>query len=195
MQNDELLAATRELIRYALLTMASMRDPDRKHLGLAQMPQYLVRDINEAYGYSSAKARSFQPSAQHVSQAEYFEGWLSWLRRQSGEGDISIRRLTAWAMGVPLWKIGQKEGCSPDTVMNRINRSIALMLSEFAKKPVPIAVVEEPYNGADYGVSYEKPSGPHGGSVLIQKVYVADKGFMRGGKKLRNGRERFRESA
>jgi hypothetical protein len=65
--------------------------------------------------------------------------WLSWLRRQIPEkkhdyeivGDYAIRRIAAWAYGVSIWKLVQREHCSDRTIRRRIDRSIAKIGVEF----------------------------------------------------------------
>lgn len=177
------LAAVRELIRYAVMTLSALRDPDAKYLGLAQLPAPVVHDTREAYGYSSAVVRSFQPSARDISQMEFFAPWLAWLRRT--EGEQALRRIIGWAMGVAVWKLGQREGCHPDTIDNRIDRSIAAMVRHHIGRSIEVEQVEEPYKGALYSAIIHKSPGPHGVAKL-QKVYVADYGFMKGGRKLRS---------
>lgn len=183
---NEAIAAVRELIRYAIMTLSALQDPDAKYLGLAQLPQNIVHDTKEAYGYSSAVVRSFRPTAQDVTQMEYFATWLAWLRRQ--EGEQALRRIIGWSMGVATWRLGQREGCSDDTIMNRINRSVAAMIQNFLGTNIEVEVVNEPYKGAVYASVVEKPQGPHG-EVTLMKVYVADHGFMKGGRKLRTAVE------
>jgi len=183
MNQNEAIAAVRELIRYSIMTLSAMKDPDAKYLGLAQLPQHIVHDIKEAYGYSAASVRSFRPTAQDITQMEYFAGWLSWLRRT--EGEKALRRLIGWSMGVATWRLGQREGCSDDTIMNRINRSIAAMIRHFLKFNIVIEQVDEPFKGAVYAAVLQKPPGPHGGEVQFMKVYVSDLGFMKGGRRLK----------
>ena len=189
MPDVEIIAAIRELIRYSIMTLSSLRDPDRRYLGLAQMPVYVVHDIKQAYGYSSASVRSFRPTAQDISQMEFFSPWLSWLRRQ--EGEIALRRIIGWSMGAALWRLGQRENCSGDTIMNRINRSIAAMVRQFVGDNIELAIVDEPYKGAVYAAVMEKVPGPHGECELM-KVYIADYGFMRGGRKISSAQDSHR---
>lgn len=187
--NNETLAAVRELIRYAIMTLSALKDPDRKYLGLAQMPQNVVHDTQQAYGYSSATVRSFRPTAQDISQMEFFGAWLSWLRRT--EGELALRRIIGWSMGAALWRLGQRENCSGDTIKNRIDRSIAAMIAHFAGTNITVDIVDEPYKGAIYASVVEKVPGPHGECVLM-KVYVADYGFMKNGKKLTTAADNYR---
>ena len=97
-QNIQLVTAMREIIRRAVITLAVLRDPDKRFLGLSQLPQHVVHDVKEAYGYSSVSVREFQPTALEISQMEVVLPWLVWLRRD--HGDIEARRFIGWAMGV-----------------------------------------------------------------------------------------------
>lgn len=185
----ETLAAVRELIRYAIMTLSALKDPDRKYLGMAQMPTNVLHDIQEAYGYSSVSVRSFQPTAQDITQMEFFAGWLAWLRRN--ESEMALRRIIGWSMGAALWRLGQREGCSGDTIMNRINRSIAAMVQHFAKTKITVEIVDEPYKGAVYASVIEKVSGPHG-ECIEMKVYISDYGFMKGGRKITTALDNYK---
>lgn len=188
-KNKETLAAVRELIRYAIMTLSALRDPDRKYLGLAQMPVHIVHDVQQAYGYSSASVRSFRPTAQDITQMEFFSSWLAWLRRN--EGEMALRRIIGWSMGAALWRLGQREGCSGDTIMNRINRSVSAMIEHFAGSRIEVEIVDEPYKGAVYAAHVEKAPGPHGECVLM-KVYISDYGFMKGGKKVSSAQDSYK---
>jgi len=183
------LAAVRELIRYAIMTLSALKDPDRKYMGMAKLPMNVVHDTQEAYGWSSAIVRSFRPTAQDITQMEFFSGWLAWLRRT--ESEMALRRIIGWSMGAALWRLGQREGCSGDTIMNRINRSIAAMIKHFAGANIEITIVDEPYKDAVYATQVEKVPGPHGECVLM-KVYISDYGFMRGGRKLSTAADNYR---
>ena len=118
---QELLAAMREIIRYAVMTLNAVRDPDARYRGWSKLPTTIVRDVQEAYGYSTPWVRRFSPTARDITQMEVVMPWLAWLRRE--EGQDAIRRIIAWSLGVSVWRIGQREECSESTVMNRIDRS------------------------------------------------------------------------
>jgi hypothetical protein len=186
----ELLAALRELIRYAVMTLAAVRDPDARYLGWSKLPANIVHDVQEAYGYSTPWVRSFRPSPRDIEQMEIILPWLAWVRRE--EGETAIRRIFGWAMGAALWRLGQREQCSDATIVNRINRSVSAIILKFAGVDVPVCPIDEPYKGAVYAMIFEKPPGPHGeAEILIKKVYVADRGFWKNGKRLRNGQENY----
>lgn len=182
----ELLEAMREIVRIAIVTLAALRDPDRRYLGYAALPQNVVHDVREAYGYSSATVREFIPSAFHISQMEVILPWLAWVRRE--EGEMAIRRIIGWSMGATLWRLGMREKCSDRTIQNRIDRSICAMIGKFAGANVAVERVEEPYKGATYAMVFERPEG-RDAPVLVQKVYVGGLGMVRNGKRLRTAIE------
>lgn len=182
----ELLEAMREIVRLAIVTLAALRDPDRRFLGYASLPQNVVHDVREAYGYSSATVREFIPSAFHISQMEVVLPWLAWVRRE--EGDMAIRRIIGWSMGAAIWRLGQREKCSERTIHNRIDRSVCAIIRKFADVNLDVEVVEEPFKGATHAMVFERPSGTDG-PVLIQKVYIGGVGMMRGGRRLRTALE------
>lgn len=187
--SPELFHGVREVIRYAVMTLAALRDPDRRFQGWSRLPVGIVRDVQEAYGYSSASVRNFAPSPKEVEQMEIVLPWLAWVRRE--EGETAIRRILAWSMGASLWRLGQREKCSDRTITNRIDRSVSAIIKHFFGPEVVVEVIDEPYKGANYALVYEKPEGPHGGEVLIKKVYIGGVGYMIGGKRWRDGTERY----
>lgn len=172
---SELLAAVREIIRNVILTMGALRDPDARYLGWSKMPMHVVHDIREAYGYSSASARLFEPTPRHISQMEQLAPWLAWLRRE--HGDIELRRLMAWALGAPLWRLGERERCSDDTIRRRIDRSIARMIEEFVGASLPIEYLEEPYEETPHAIIFSPPNATSDGEVRPTKIYIGGKGM------------------
>src|SRR5262249_42473449 len=85
-----MLASLREVVRRAWKPLAALRDPDLHYFRRGGWLFSVVHDVNQAYGYSSAQARSFRPTSLDVSRMEVVMGWMAWLRRT--EGDIAIRR-------------------------------------------------------------------------------------------------------
>jgi hypothetical protein len=185
----ELLIAMREIVRYAVMTLNALRDPDARYLGWSRLPQPLIRDVAEAYGYSSAAVRRFHPTPQEVAQMEVVLPWLAWLRRE--EGEVAVRRILAWALGVTLWRLGQREDCSDRTILNRIDRSVAKIIRRFAGPDIPVEIIEEPFKGAVYAMIWEKSPGPVMGEVTLMRIYVGGKGMWKAGRWLRNGTEKL----
>jgi Domain of unknown function (DUF6362) len=184
----ELLIAVREILRYALLTLNAVRDPDRRYRGFAKLPQTIVHDVSDAYGYSTPWIRRFSPTAHDISQMEVVLPWLAWLRRT--EGQTAIRRLIAWSLGVSVWRIGQREQCSDATILNRINRSTAAIIREFCGVQLEVEHVEEPYKGVVYAMVWEYPTGSSGKTVIPMRIYVGGRGLWKAGKWLRTGEEK-----
>lgn len=188
----EALVAMRDIIRLAIMTLAALKDPDARFRGYASLPANIVHDVKEAYGYSAARARAWQPSAKDISQLEIVGPWLSWLRRE--EGEVSIRRIMGWAMGTPIWMLAGRENCSHQTIYNRIDRSIAAIVREFAQADIEIEEVAD--EGGEAKTSYtmvtEKSPGPHG-AVKLAKVFVSGMGFVKNGRVWGDGSERLRK--
>lgn len=182
----DLLEAMREIIRVAVVTLAALRDPDRRYQGFSSLPVNVIHDVREAYGYSSATVREFIPSAFHISQMEVVLPWLAWIRRE--EGERAIRRIIGWAMGASIWRLGYREECSERTIHNRIDRSICAIIRKFADVALDVERVDEPYKGANYAMVFDRPTGTDA-PVLIQKVYVGGMGMMKNGKRLRTAIE------
>lgn len=173
----DLLAAMREILRIAIMTMAALRDPDLKYLGWTKMSMHVVHDLTEAYGYSAARVRRFQPSPRHIDQMEKIAPWLAWLRRE--EGDQALRRMMAWGLGAPLWRMAQREKCSERTVQNRIDRSVAQIVLKFTGANLPVEIVDEPVGGVNYAIIFGPPDATSGGEVRPMRIYVGGKGFFR----------------
>jgi hypothetical protein len=182
----DLLEAMREIVRVAIITLAALRDPDKRFQGYSHLPVNVVHDVREAYGYSSATVREFIPSAFHITQMEVILPWLAWVRRE--EGEMAIRRIIGWSMGAVLWRLGQREKCSERTIQNRIDRSICAIIRKYAGANVAVERIEEPYKGAIYAMVFDRPEG-RDAPVLVQKVYVGGLGMMRNGKRLRTAIE------
>lgn len=186
MAKIDLLSAVREIVRRAIITLAATRDPDKRFLGLSQMPQNVVHDVQEAYGYSSTAVRNFQPTAYEITQMDVVLPFLAWLRRQ--EGDIAVRRIIAWSMDVPNWRIAQREGCSERTILNRIDRSMVAIIGKFMGGGVEVEEIDEPYRGTPYALVFERPTIMNA-PIQVLKVYVGGLGMVRGGRKLRTAIE------
>jgi uncharacterized protein DUF6362 len=182
----ELIQAMREIIRRAVLTLVAVRDPDKRYLGMARLPQTVVHDVNQAYGYVSASLR-FVPSSYEIDQMEIVLPWLAWLRHGLKD-DRSCRRILGWSMGVPVYKLAQREDCSERTILNRIDRSICEIIQQFVGVGVEVEHIDEPYKSTPYALVMAKPDGPHG-VAKIQRVYIGGVGFMKGSRRIRRGDE------
>src|SRR5689334_5990785 len=102
----ELIGAVREIVRYALMTLNALRDPDKRYQGWARLPMHIVHDTREAYGYAAPAVRRFQPTPRDIDQMEVALPWLAWLRRDQGS-TRTVRLIVEWAAGVPVWSLAQ----------------------------------------------------------------------------------------
>lgn len=180
------LALMKAIVRRAIMTLFTIKDPDRKYLNAGQSGWLLstIRERAESYGWASY---GFVPLPSDISQMEVVAGWLAWLRRT--EGEQSIRRLIAWTLGVQTWKIGMREKCSEQTVRNRIDRSIVAIMRQFMAADFTVEVVEENKLPQPYAMVTEKSTGTDN-PVLLKKVYIHDKGFYIGPKRWDDGRRK-----
>jgi hypothetical protein len=183
---DDAFEAVKNIIRRAIITLMTLRDPDWRYQYRGSSWLFpVVNQAQEAYGYVQY---GFEPTPHDVSQMEIVADWLSWLKRT--EGEWSIRRIISWTLGVPTWRIGAREKCSERTVRNRIDRSISAIIGQFAAVDVSVEIIEDDSITNPYAMIFDAPPGPHGGPVILRKVYIYDKGFMRGARKVRDGREK-----
>lgn len=180
------LGVMKVLVRRAIVTLWTLKDPDRRYLN-PNMSGWLlstVRERSESYGWA---AYGFEPTPHDISQMEIIAGWLAWLRRT--EGEQSIRRLIAWTLGAQTWKIGMREKCSEQTIRNRIDRSIAAIMRQFTGADFSVEIVEDPKITKPYSMVTE-PNKIMDQPVILRKVYIYDKGFYRGSERVRDGREK-----
>ena len=182
----ECFAAVKEIVRRAIITLWTLKDPDRKYLTARSSSWLLsvVRERSESYGWATY---GFEPTPHDISQMEIVAGWLAWLRRT--EGEQALRRLIAWTLGVQTWRIGRREGCSEQTVRNRMDRSVAAIIRQFAAADLSVEVVEDLKVTKPYSMVTE-PSSVTDAPVTLRKVYIYDKGMFLGSKRLRDGREK-----
>lgn len=188
---SELLTGMREIIRYAVMTLGALPDPDgRYRRGLASYWPGIVHQVNEAYGYSSAWVQRFRPTPQHIDQMWVVMPWLSWIRRE--EGQEALDRIHFWALGGGnRKKLAEMEDCSPRTIANRIDRSIARLIFHLHGVDIPVERLEEKYKGVAYAMVWgERPNGDITTEIAPRKVYIGGKGLWKEGKYLRDGQWR-----
>lgn len=192
--DQELLAAMREVVRTTVMTLNALVDPHKKYQGFARLPVEIVHDAKEAYGYTSARIRRFQPSAREISQMEVIAPWLAWLKREHGAEHF--RRIWAWALGAPTWLMAEREGCTQRTVLNRIDRALCLLIRQFMGRDVAIAPVDEGIDRQSYAVIFDHPDRTRADGLPVKKmkIYIGGKGLWRGGKYLDNGHRKFRDA-
>lgn len=181
----EVLDTMKVIIRRAIMTLWTIKDPDRKYLDASNgWLMSTIRERSESYGWN---AYGFEPLPHDISMMEVVAGWLAWLRRT--EGEQSIRRLIAWTLGVQTWKIGMREKCSEQTIRNRIDRSVVAIIRKFAGADISVEIIEDPTVPKPYAMVLERTQVTDC-PVILRKVYIYDKGFYIGGKRHRDGREK-----
>jgi len=173
-----MLASLREVVRRAWQTLAVLRDPDLHFFRRGGWLFSVVHDADQAYGYSSAQTRAFQPTNEDVSRMEIVMRWMAWLRRT--EGELALKRIIGWSMGVPLWRMARRESCSERTITNRIDRSLNAVLKAFGDMDAAPAVIEEPQHHGPRlrGHVAERPTGMQAGMLEPGKVWIDGIGWM-----------------
>jgi hypothetical protein len=79
--SHHLLGALKAAIRYGILTMQVLGDPDYKYRApLRSMWLTVARDPDLAYGYGEVAPPKFVPSPRDISRSEIVDSWLVWLR-------------------------------------------------------------------------------------------------------------------
>jgi hypothetical protein len=146
-------------------------------------------DPDTAYAYTEVKPPRLVPSPRDITRAEIVDSWLVWLRAE--EGKRALHRVFHWARGVPTWMQAQRENCSGRTNTNRIDRSMAAILREFLDVETDVAPVEEPALPVrHYHAAWEATTGGAGVREGFGKVYIDGIGYMKDGRRLRDGKEK-----
>jgi hypothetical protein len=184
-----MLAALKAAIRNGVLVMQALDDPDYKYRRPLTSTWRISApdDPNTAYAYTELRLR-FVPSPRDITRAEIVDSWLVWLH--STEGKRGTHRVFHWARGAPQWLQAQRECCSEGTIANRIDRSMAKILDEFLETEIEVGHVEEPAEQpthAFHGKHTSDVTGTIGGHA---KVFIDGVGYMRDGRRLRDGREK-----
>jgi Domain of unknown function (DUF6362) len=177
--SHHMLAPLKAAVRNAILTMLALpdtHDPRRHQLRSVWLP--VADDPQTAYAYTEVKTPRIVPSPRDISRAEIVDSWLVWLR--AAEGKKSVHRVFHWARGVPTWVQAQREACTERTIHNRIDRSMAAILLE---EPAALPV-------RHYHAAWEATTGDAGVRESFGKVYIDGIGYMRDGRRLRDGREK-----
>lgn len=171
-----MLVALKEAIRCAIVTLNALRSSDRRYLALGSAWSGANDDPILAYGYSEVVVR-IQPTAREISQAEIVAEWLTWL---GGRDGTAVKRLSRWARGMQLWLMADLEKCSPRTVMNRIDRSVAEILKEFGGLTAEVPVIEERRLPQSYRLGFAAPDQVcvETASLPSGRVYISGVGLM-----------------
>jgi hypothetical protein len=188
-----LLGALKLAIQQAVLVMMALSDPDRRFRGglCSTWSISAVDDPGLAYAYNEIRTPKIVPTPRDVSRAEIVDSWLVWLR--AAEGRRALYRVTASARGLPIWLLAQQERCTERTIHNRIDRSMAAILREFLDVETDVAPIEEPaaLPVRHYHAAWEATTGGAGVREEFGKVYIDGIGYMKDGRRLRDGREKI----
>jgi hypothetical protein len=183
------LTALKVVIRNGVLVMQALADPDYKYRRPLTSTWRISApdDPNTAYAYTELKLR-IVPSPRDITRAEIVDSWLVWLR--ATEGKRSAHRIFHWARGAPQWLQAQREHCSERTIANRIDRSMAAILNEFFCAEADVEHVNEPADEPVRSFHGEHTSDVTGAIEKHGKVFIDGVGFMKDGRRLRDGREK-----
>ncbi|MGM4967414.1 DUF6362 family protein [Tardiphaga sp. 1201_B9_N1_1] len=180
--------ALKSVIKRAIIVLDALGDSEMRFQSQGQVWNRAINDAALAYGYTEATVR-FIPTAREIAQAEIVADWLLWL----GNNDGGVRRLVSWAHDEPVWRMAERERCSIRTIHNRIDRSVAAILKQFAGMDAEIREIDE------------KPERAHPPNFMTQrsvitdtapisqhgKVWIDGVGFMKHGRRLNNGQNRI----
>ena len=182
-----MLAALREVVRRAWRTLATLGDPDLHFFRRGGWLFDVVHDVSQAYGYSSPRTRGFRPTSQDVSRMEIVMYWMAWLRRS--EGELALKRIIGWSMGVPSWQMARREGCSERTIANRTDRSLNAVLKAFGDIDAVPPLVEEAPQPVERLRSHreERPTALQAGTLQPGKLWIDGIGWMFEGKRWEDG--------
>ena len=96
--------------------------------------------------------------------------------------------------GAPAWLLAQREHCSEGTIANRIDRSMVAILNEFLCVEIELEHVEEPAEQPVRSFHGEHVSEFTGATEQHGKVWIDGVGFMRDGRRVRDGREKTQDA-
>eukprot|EP00752_Nemacystus_decipiens_P019153 g17209.t1 len=139
----------------------------------------------DMYADEEQRPLKFVPSAYDRDQAFQVLDWLKWLREFRGnEGPLAVRRIIRWCHDVPNTVQAQREGCSDDTILNRIDRDVAKIIGQFFSLGCTVQVIEAPHKATAFAMEWDQQRADQFGSEkpLIMNVYVHGRGIMRNGK-------------
>lgn len=185
-ESHHAVRAVREIIRRCFLTFKALPDPQAsfRHQGR------VWRDAVDDYGEDHAHV-VYRPTAHEIDQAEtILTPWMRFV--QEVEGRDSVSRLQAWSYGISTRAQARRERCSETTLLNRIDRSVAKIISKFFGASCKIQVVEEPWKDTEFALAWQNDNWKLNAGVektaTIQTVFVYEKGLMRNGRRWNDGR-------
>ncbi|WP_342714429.1 DUF6362 family protein [Bradyrhizobium sp. B024] len=181
-------ACLKVAVKRAIVVLDALGDSELRFQNMGQVWSRAIDDVGLAYGYGEARVR-IVPTAREIAQAETVADWLAWLGHHHG----GVPRLVAWAHDEPIWRMAQREHCSERTIHNRIDRSVATILSEFGGVEFELETIDErPERSHPPNFVTERPtSGPAVPINQHGKCWIDGVGFMLKGKRLRTGQEKI----
>lgn len=191
-----MLIALRDVVQRAIITLMVIRDPDARYHGSGRSWCFdVVRDYQDAYGYSKPRVRQFEPTPIDIDRMEIVAVWLAWIRRGGdggsvAEGERNLRRLISWALAVPMWRLASRENCSERTVRNRIDQSLNDILVRFGAINAEVEVIDEPYQNERTSFRVDVGRRVEGVVPRMHKVWIDGIGYMIDGRRHRDGTER-----
>jgi hypothetical protein len=124
------LACCARLLERSVLTLRALPERDRPR-GIHNAWPTVVRDVQDAYGYTQARMPRFRPTPHDVSVMLDVLGWISWLERQNdGRRDAQI--IVARAFGISWWVIGERFRRGERTVRRWYDGAVARIYSAFS---------------------------------------------------------------
>lgn len=141
----ERMATTRDLLRRAILTLASVPDPDiRYRLGPRSSWPAFVRQARDAYGAAPPKLRRFSPTPADHSRYLDVLAWLRWYEAEYPEsGFEAVRLFLAWTFGYPMWQLqmrcttNRRQPATPKTVHRRLDEMVRTIAKRFSLDECP----------------------------------------------------------
>lgn len=191
--SHEAIVAVREIIRRAFLTFKSLPDPEAsfRYQGQAWADS-VSDDYGKAYTYIY-----YRPTAYEIDQALEILPWMKYLVEVDGER--AVKRIEAWSYGISTKLQAERERVSEKTIMNRIDRSVSLIIARFFGMACTVEVLNEPYKETDFALSWRSDEWALKAGVeksaRVQTVYIHGKGLMRNGKRWDDGRGKLERVA
>jgi hypothetical protein len=158
----------------------------RKGLKGGSWPFSVIHETCEGYGWHDPWLKEC-PSPAEISEMEVVMEWMVWLRQRQN-GDVDLKRIIGWAIGVPMYILASRERRSVRTIQNRIDRSLAEILNKFLDIQMNIVPIDEMELKPGRIRWFSSPTGAQesGETTEAGKVYVSGIGFMFRGKKYRS---------
>lgn len=185
----DMLASLKVTIQEAWHIALLLPDLDarfRKGLNGGSWPFAVVHEACDAYGWHETWLKR-SPSPAEISEMEVVMEWMVWLRQRKN-GDVDLKRIIGWAIGVPMYILASRERRSVRTIQNRIDRSMAAILNEFLDVRLNIVPIDEMEIKPGRIRWFSSPTGMQesGETTEAGKVYVSGIGLMFRGKKYRS---------